>query len=261
MNCVVADINSLKIIKLTLTFKIRLQDKIQIHKETTASFAIDATPDSINESLFASVMIIATGSDELSVNSLILAGGVLDTMIHIPNLTRDDKVKIFNSIIFKKIFRKDHDVSRNNKLAMIISNESSDEIASLDTATANDLQVVAAYCIHEASIRMTATFTAAATEDLHISTLNINDEDVHKAIQRWRKLSTREVGAVSSLDGDMNSSKSKDWSCIGGLQQLQAHLKEVFELPIKYSKLFRSSPLTLPRGVLLFGPPGNFSLN
>ena len=33
-------------------------------------------------------------------------------------------------------------------------------------------------------------------------------------------------------------------------------LMEIFEMPLKYAKLFQTIPLRLPRGVLLYGPPG-----
>ena len=46
------------------------------------------------------------------------------------------------------------------------------------------------------------------------------------------------------------------WSDIGGLHGVKKLLKEIFELPIRYPKLYSKCPMRLPKGVLLFGLPG-----
>lgn len=33
-------------------------------------------------------------------------------------------------------------------------------------------------------------------------------------------------------------------------------IRETFEVPIKYEFLFKNIPIKLPRGILLYGPPG-----
>ena len=46
------------------------------------------------------------------------------------------------------------------------------------------------------------------------------------------------------------------WQDIGGLEDIKATLKQTLEWPAKYDKLFSQSPIRLPSGLLLYGPPG-----
>ena len=46
------------------------------------------------------------------------------------------------------------------------------------------------------------------------------------------------------------------WEDIGGLEEAKDVLLETLELPMKYSGLFKSYPMKLRSGVLLYGPPG-----
>ncbi|EAR89557.2 AAA family ATPase (macronuclear) [Tetrahymena thermophila SB210] len=43
---------------------------------------------------------------------------------------------------------------------------------------------------------------------------------------------------------------------VGGLLEVKDTIRETFEVPIKYDFLFKNIPIKLPRGVLLYGPPG-----
>eukprot|EP01053_Blabericola_migrator_P011540 Blabericola_migrator_1__11539@NODE_689_length_6864_cov_83_601000_g500_i0_p1_GENE_NODE_689_length_6864_cov_83_601000_g500_i0NODE_689_length_6864_cov_83_601000_g500_i0_p1_ORF_typecomplete_len808_score166_76AAA/PF00004_29/1_9e21AAA/PF00004_29/9_8e40RuvB_N/PF05496_12/5_1e05RuvB_N/PF05496_12/9_6e10AAA_22/PF13401_6/2_4e09AAA_22/PF13401_6/0_0012IstB_IS21/PF01695_17/2_2e07IstB_IS21/PF01695_17/0_0045AAA_5/PF07728_14/4_7e06AAA_5/PF07728_14/0_00079AFG1_ATPase/PF03969_16/3_4e06AFG1_ATPase/PF03969_16/0_0033A len=47
------------------------------------------------------------------------------------------------------------------------------------------------------------------------------------------------------------------WDDIGGYEHVKDSLKECVEWPIKYANLFSQLGLTAPRGILLYGPPGN----
>jgi len=47
------------------------------------------------------------------------------------------------------------------------------------------------------------------------------------------------------------------WSDIGGYHDLKSQLQECVDWPIRYEQLFRDLQLSPPRGVLLYGPPGN----
>lgn len=49
---------------------------------------------------------------------------------------------------------------------------------------------------------------------------------------------------------------SVKWSDVGGLQTVRAMLKDTLELPTRYGKLYENTPIKLPAGMLLYGPPG-----
>ncbi|KAG6971582.1 hypothetical protein JG687_00001937 [Phytophthora cactorum] len=49
---------------------------------------------------------------------------------------------------------------------------------------------------------------------------------------------------------------SVKWSDVGGLQHVRTVLKDTLELPTRYAKLYDNTPIKLPAGMLLYGPPG-----
>ena len=49
---------------------------------------------------------------------------------------------------------------------------------------------------------------------------------------------------------------AKGWAEVGGMAEVRATLREMFELPAKYPELFGTSPIRLRSGVLLYGPSG-----
>ncbi|GJQ13942.1 hypothetical protein GpartN1_g5733.t1 [Galdieria partita] len=51
-------------------------------------------------------------------------------------------------------------------------------------------------------------------------------------------------------------SEAKDFSHIGGLHEAKELVRDILELPLKYSKLFASAPIRLASGALIYGPPG-----
>lgn len=47
------------------------------------------------------------------------------------------------------------------------------------------------------------------------------------------------------------------WDEIGGLEEVKNKLKEFIEWPMKYPQIFEYAKTKSPRGILLYGPPGN----
>jgi peroxin-1 len=47
-----------------------------------------------------------------------------------------------------------------------------------------------------------------------------------------------------------------DWSSIGGLCNAKQSLHDIVIHPMKFKPVYDNSPMTLPTGVLLYGPPG-----
>ena len=53
---------------------------------------------------------------------------------------------------------------------------------------------------------------------------------------------------------DVRSSIS--WSQVGGLFRVKDYLSSTVLRPVKYRRIYQHSPIRLPRGIVLFGPPG-----
>ncbi len=47
------------------------------------------------------------------------------------------------------------------------------------------------------------------------------------------------------------------WDQVGGMEDIKQVLVEAVQWPLKYSELFEQAALQPPRGILLYGPPGN----
>jgi len=59
-----------------------------------------------------------------------------------------------------------------------------------------------------------------------------------------------------SLSMAISSSSALKWPNIGGLFQAKQLLSDAVLRPVRYRLIFEHSPVTMPRGILLFGPPG-----
>jgi len=46
------------------------------------------------------------------------------------------------------------------------------------------------------------------------------------------------------------------WENVGGLEKVKTRLKEVFENPVRYKRIFDNSPIKQPKGGILYGPTG-----
>jgi peroxin-1 len=60
----------------------------------------------------------------------------------------------------------------------------------------------------------------------------------------------------SENSADETSVTQTQWSHVGGYSQVRESILEVLRYPLIYKKLFRDSPIKLPRAILLYGPPG-----
>ena len=64
--------------------------------------------------------------------------------------------------------------------------------------------------------------------------------------------------SLKNLDLGYNGTSSTNlWSSIGGLYQAKRQLSDFILRPVKYKLIYDKSPIKLPSGILLFGPPGS----
>ena len=82
--------------------------------------------------------------------------------------------------------------------------------------------------------------------------LNLNKEDVSKAIFRDRQKVGSSLADVSPMEMDMGVT----FDSVGGCADHINSLKEMVVFPLLYPELFSKFTLNPPRGVLFYGPPG-----
>jgi len=60
------------------------------------------------------------------------------------------------------------------------------------------------------------------------------------------------------VDGEQTAARAPavSYEDIGGLEREVARVREIVELPLKYSRIFERLGILAPKGVLLYGPPG-----
>jgi transitional endoplasmic reticulum ATPase len=63
---------------------------------------------------------------------------------------------------------------------------------------------------------------------------------------------------IRVVEGEQSASRapSVSYEDIGGLEREVARVREIVELPLKYSRVFERLGILAPKGVLLYGPPG-----
>ena len=63
---------------------------------------------------------------------------------------------------------------------------------------------------------------------------------------------------IRVVDGDQTAARAPavSYEDIGGLEREVARVREIVELPLKYSRIFERLGILAPKGVLLYGPPG-----
>ncbi|KAK1940471.1 Peroxisome biosynthesis protein PAS1 [Phytophthora citrophthora] len=84
---------------------------------------------------------------------------------------------------------------------------------------------------------------------------NKHSEVTHKIQQSDFVEGIEDFQPTALIGVDLFKSSIK-WSDVGGLQQVRTVLKDTLELPTRYAKLYDNTPIKLPAGMLLYGPPG-----
>lgn len=80
-----------------------------------------------------------------------------------------------------------------------------------------------------------------------LKSLEIHKEDFSKAMREVEPSSMREVFAEVP---------KTTWGDVGGLDEVKQTLQEAVEWPLKYGALFEEAGVRMPKGILLYGPPG-----
>lgn len=81
-------------------------------------------------------------------------------------------------------------------------------------------------------------------------------EDKSKVTSEHCEIALQNSTALSLKNVQLHSPGDRDFSDIGGLEDVKKALVESMLWPLQYSNLFNNAPLRLQSGLLLYGPPG-----
>ncbi|MHA1770068.1 MAG: CDC48 family AAA ATPase, partial [Candidatus Thorarchaeota archaeon] len=81
-----------------------------------------------------------------------------------------------------------------------------------------------------------------------LNNLYVTQDDFESALSEVSPSALREV---------LVEKPNVRWDDVGGLEKVKAQLREAVEAPLKHPEIFEKMGIRTPKGVLLFGPPGN----
>lgn len=166
------------------------------------------------------------------------SSGRFDFHVQVPAPAAAERAAILNHEILKRGLKCSDHVT-------------SDAASKCDGYDTSDLEVLVDRAIHAAAVRS----LSLQNSEQSISTENCKKpelfgEDFSKALENFLPAAMRGIAKSSSQGGRLG------WEDVGGLFETRTAIKEMLELPIKFSKIFAEAPLRLRSGILLYGPPG-----
>ena len=192
------------------------------------------------------VVLICTCRDKDSLSSRYQESGLFHSMVEVPSLDSSQRAQFIANTIFRNTPRSNHDIPH------AISRLGKDT----DGFRPKDLQIIATRIVHQDYLRslhgrsseLISAIEAQGTENL--SSLDVLEIDIASVLDNYSPLSQQLV------DIDRNSC-SFDWASIGGLFKARQSLHDIIIHPMKFKSVYDNAPMTLPTGILLYGPPGN----
>jgi len=184
---------------------------------------------------------------------------IADRVLQLIEATRSSRVSILvTSTSMESVHTSFHECLRIPKLNMEVPTLSSDD----------RIRVL------EQLVRNGSPNTAPISKTIGQTMDGFRPRDLEKIASRVRqKLRTEGDDALSIdeavslvLDGytplshlalnDLDHTVSTTWEMIGGLSSVKSKLESAVLHPVKYKLIYEKASIKLPRGVLLFGPPG-----
>jgi len=176
----------------------------------------------------SSVAIIATAADLTAVNSLFISSYVFGRISSLPELDQTSRSEVLRAVC------ENLGLGVDKKLHL-------PTIAALtDGYCCSDVVQLTQRASHFALARDEASGAGDAQPAL-------TEADFRQALDGFVP-----AAMVSLPPND----SAVQWSDIGGLSATKEMLKETFELPTQFARLFANAPLKLRSGLMLYGPPG-----
>eukprot|EP00252_Welwitschia_mirabilis_P015602 TRINITY_DN3444_c0_g1_i8.p1 TRINITY_DN3444_c0_g1~~TRINITY_DN3444_c0_g1_i8.p1 ORF type:complete len:1188 (+),score=284.39 TRINITY_DN3444_c0_g1_i8:127-3564(+) len=113
-----------------------------------------------------------------------------------------------------------------------------------------DLEVLVDRAVHAAAMRSLSPILAQTSTCAKFGKPEILEEDFLNALDNFVPAAMRGIAKSGNHVGHVG------WEDVGGLFETRTAIKEMLELPVKFSEIFSAAPLRLRSGVLLYGPPG-----
>jgi len=189
------------------------------------------------------VMVLAMTSDPFRLDPAIRRPGRLDLEVEVPIPDEAARARILGFLLESL----DHDSATVQLKTPFLSKQDVLGLARLAKGlTGADCSLALKEAVRCAASRCHQEADAASTSD--DIAITVTHEDLMHAI-RLTKPSTIRTATVEV--------PKVPWSSIGGMEDVKRQLRESVELPVTHYHLFESLKVPPPRGVLLFGPPGN----
>ncbi|KAJ0408563.1 hypothetical protein ATCC90586_009584 [Pythium insidiosum] len=228
------------------SWKTTLELKQQVREQLVSCAASRAAAQCVLETVGAamlskSVVFVATARSDAAVHPTLRATGLFDRPIQVLAPTADQREGIIRDLLQLKL-RSVVSGPRDSTAAWSI--DSSVDFGLLASLTEGfslrDLANVTDRSLHQFFLRRAR---AHATQP----TMQLLQVDYTKALEGFQPTALVGVDLFKS---------SVEWSDVGGLSSVRDVLKDTLELPTRYAKLYDQTPIKLPAGMLLYGPPG-----
>ncbi|GLE05807.1 hypothetical protein PINS_up014988 [Pythium insidiosum] len=190
--------------------------------------------------LSKSVVFVATARSDTAVHPTLRATGLFDRPVQVMAPTAEQREGIIRDLLQLKL----RTVAASRDSSALWAIDPSVDFGLLSSLTEGfslrDLANVSDRALHQFFLRRSRHQVSTATTTL----LQV---DYTKALEGFQPTALVGVDLFKS---------SIEWSDVGGLSSVRDVLKDTLELPTRYAKLYDQTPIKLPAGMLLYGPPG-----
>ena len=223
------------------------QDMMTHEPDASAAFTVPYVEDRIATAALDGAVYVLASSETASLQPTLLAHGRLRRVLSLPPLNASSRVRLLRSYL-------EHVGSG---AAIRLEDWASTEESRIARLTegfcASDIQAFAKTLLAAA---MRSMFDSSKSNSTHLScaqnvSVAITAADIYSQLQSFEPLSS-----IGGSGTKQDTILSVAWGKIGGLRKAKKELKDVFSRPILYRQLYRNCPVRMPRGVLLYGPPG-----
>lgn len=202
-------------------------------------FNRSASDTRLNES--SGIIILCTCRDKSSLSTRYQESGVFHSSVEVPSLDSSERAQFFRNKIFGRNaspLRIQHVLSRLGK--------------DTDGFRPKDLALVSTRIVSMGYLHNFHRHTEPneTHEDAEQSSLKMLESHVASILEDYAPLSQQLVDIKHSFS-------SSDWESIGGLYDAKQSLHDIIIHPMRFKAVYDNVPMTLPTGVLLYGPPGN----